>query len=233
MSEPTIVVLHGANGSAREVELLAAPLRAHGRVLVPDLPGHGGRELPDRLSIQGSARDVLALLDREKVERAVIVGYSLGGYVGLYLAARHPGRIQAVCAVATKFVFDPETIKYWTYLAQPERLERPGNPRAGELLASHGPHWKSVAIANATFFGDLGRESPLAEADFRAIERPVLLVSSNRDAVVKWEETLAMGKVIPGARLVMFYGLAHPLRNVPVTRVCEAIGQWIHEVAPA
>jgi len=233
MSAPTIVVLHGANGSAREVELLAAPLRAYGRVLVPDLPGHGGRELPERLSIEGSADDVLALLDREKVERAVIVGYSLGGYVGVYLASKHPERVLGACCVATKFVLDPETVKYWTYLVQPERLGRPGNPRADELLASHGPQWKAVAIANAVFFGDLGMKPPLGEADFRAIQRPVLLVGSNRDAVVKWEETLAMGKVIPGVRLVMFYGLAHPLKNVPVTRVAEAIGQWIREVAPA
>lgn len=233
MSEPTIVVLHGANGCAREVEALAAPLREYGRVLVPDLPGHGGRELPDRLSIEGQADDVLALLDREKVERAVIVGYSLGGYVGVYLASKHPERVLGACCVATKFVFDPETVKYWTYLAQPERLERPGNPRAAELLAGHGPQWKTVALANAAFFGDLGRRAPLTEAQFRALTRPVLLVNSNRDAVVKWEETLAMGKIIPRAKLVMFYGLAHPLKQVPVTRVCPAIGQWIEEVAPA
>ena len=233
MSAPTIVVLHGANGSAREVEPLAAPLRAYGRVLVPDLPGHGGRELPERLSIEGAAQDVLALLDREKVDRAVMVGYSLGGYVGTYLAWKHPERVLGACCVATKFGFDPETVKYWMYLVQPERLERPGNPRAGELLVSHGPHWKAVAIANSAFFGDLGRKSPMGEADFRAITRPILLVNSNRDAVVKWDETLAMGKIIPGARLAMFYGLAHPLRNVPVTRVCEVIGQWIREVSPA
>jgi hypothetical protein len=66
-----------------------------------------------------------------------------------------------------------------------------------------------------------------------------LLAAHNRERAalgvppLKWDETLAMGKIIPGARLAMFYGLAHPLKNVPVTRVAEAVGQWIREVVPA
>lgn len=233
MSAPAIVVLHGANGCAREMEPLAAPLREHGRVIVHDLPGHGGRELPDRLSVAGAAEDVIARLDHEGIERAFIVGYSLGGYEALYLARHFPRRILGVCGIATKFYFDPETVRYWTYLAQPERLARPGNPRAAEMLAAHGPHWQAVTIANSALFGDIGATPPLVEDDLRAIDRPVMLVNSNRDALIKWDETLALGRIIPGARLVMFYGLAHPLRNVPVTRIGEAIGQWMREVAPA
>jgi pimeloyl-ACP methyl ester carboxylesterase len=233
MSALAIVVLHGANGSAKEMEPLSAPLRPYGRVIAHDLPGHGGRELPDRLSIPGAAQDVIARLDREGIERAFVVGYSLGGYEALYLARHFPQRILGACAIATKFFFDAETVKYWTYLAQPERLDRPGNPRAAEMLAAHGPYWKAVTIANCALFGDLGASPPLTEDDLRAIERPVMLVNSNRDALIQWDETLALGKLIPGARLAMFYGLAHPLRNVPVTRIGEAIGQWLREVVPA
>ena len=233
MTAHTIVVLHGANGSAREIEPLAAPLRAYGRVLVPDLPGHGGRPVPPKLSIEDNAAEVLALLDREKVERAILVGYSLGGYAALYLARHSPGRVLGVCSIAAKIDLNPEITKHWVYLAQPERLERPGNPRAGELQALHGPEWRAVTLANAAFFADLGERPPLAEADLAAITRPVLLVNSSRDSLVSWEETLAMGRRIPGAKLVMFYGMAHPLRNVPVERVGDAIGQWMKEAVPA
>ena len=233
MSAPAIVVLHGANGCARQMEPLAGPLRQYGRVIVHDLPGHGGRELPDRLSIAGAAEDVIAMLDREGIGRAFIVGYSLGGYVALYLARHFPKRVLGACSIALKFFFDAETVKYWIYLAQPERLAQPGNPRAAEMLAAHGPYWQSVTIANSALFGDMGANPPLTEADLRALDRPVMLVNSNRDALIKWDETLALGKLIPNARLVMFYGLAHPLRNVPVTRIGEAVGQWMREVVPA
>ncbi|HSJ95897.1 MAG TPA: alpha/beta fold hydrolase [Myxococcota bacterium] len=228
-----IVILHGANGCGAEMEPLAAALRPFGEVRAPNLPGHGGRPLPPRMSIEDAADDVLASLGRDGVERAFFVGYSLGGYLALYLARRFPERVLGSCALATKFRFDPATVKHWTYLAQPERLRRPGNPRAAQLDRAHAPQdWTPITLANARLFEELGRAPPLTDADLEAIARPVLLVNSNRDRLVAWAETLDLGRRIPGARLVMFYGLAHPLARVPVHPVGRAIGAWMREVAP-
>ncbi|HUP96897.1 MAG TPA: hypothetical protein VM073_03085, partial [Usitatibacter sp.] len=60
---------------------------------------------------------------------------------------------------------------------------------------------------------------------------PALLVNSNRDSLVQWSETLRIGGLIPGAQLVMFHGLAHPMRNVPVHPVSRTIGEWMQKVA--
>lgn len=229
-----IVVLHGANGCGAEMAPLAAPLGEFGRVLAPDLPGHGGREMPDSgaFSIRASAEDVVAVLDREKVADAWLVGYSLGGYLALYLARHFPGRVRGACALAAKFVFDADTVARWTYLAQPGRLRRPGNPRAAELDRAHAPRdWTPITLANARLFEALGREPELGAADLAAIARPVLLVNANRDSLVSWKETVDTSKRIPGARLVMFYGLAHPLARVPVHPVARAIGQWMRGAA--
>jgi pimeloyl-ACP methyl ester carboxylesterase len=224
-----LVVLHGANGCAGDVETLAAPLRTLARVHVPNLPGHGGRELPGRLSFEGNNADLLALLDREKIERAVIVGYSLGGYNALHFARHHPERTLGVCAIAARATIDAETLKHWTYLLQPARLTREGNPRAAELLRNHGPHWLEVARANREMFVELNRTPPLGDADLAAIARPVLLVNGNRDQVAPWEETLRMGRLIPGVRLVMYYGLAHPPNRVPMDTIARTLAQWIAE----
>ena len=233
MSLPALILMHGANGCAAELEALAVALRPHARVLVPDLPGHGGRPVPERLSIEGVAADVIALLDREGIERAFFVGYSLGGYAALYLARHCPARTIGACSIAAKFTIDAETVRHWVYLAQPARLSRPGNPRAGEMLRAHGSDWAKVTLANAAFFTDLGRSPELTDADLAAIRRPVLLVNSNRDPLVAWEETVQVGTRVPGARLVMFYGIAHPFRNVPANPVGRAIGAWVEEVAAA
>lgn len=231
MSLPPLILLHGANGCATELEALAVPLREYARVLMPDLPGHGGRPLPERLSIEGIATDVIALLDREGVERAFFVGYSMGGYAALYLARHHPARTFGACAIATKFSIDPQTLERWVYLSQPARLSRPGNLRAGELLRAHGSGWKEVTLANAAFFADLGRAPELTDADLAAIDRPVMLVNSSRDSLVAWDETVEAGTRIRGARLVMFYGMAHPFRQVPADPVGRAIGAWVTEIA--
>jgi pimeloyl-ACP methyl ester carboxylesterase len=233
MSQPVAVLLHGANGCAAELEPLAAPLRSYARVIVHDLPGHGGRPLPERLGIGAAADDVIAMLAREGIERAIFVGYSLGGYAALYLARHYPARTVGACALAAKFDFDAQTVDRWAHLAQPERLARPGNPRAEEMLKAHGPEWKSVTAANARLFRELGENPEMRDADYAAISRPVLLVNSSRDPLVPWAETLRVGKLVPGARLVMFYGMAHPLRNVPIPSVAKAIGEWMEETAKA
>ncbi len=228
---PHVVMLHGVNGTARALDPLAEGLRAYATIHAPDLPGHGGRPVPARMSIEDNAADIIALLDAQGIERAVFVGYSLGGYAATWLARHHPQRTAGVCAVATRFTFTDEIMSHWTHLAQPERIARPGNPRAAELLRAHGPGWPAVTLANAAMFAEIARNPPLKPEDFAAISRPVLLVNGNRDAFLPWSHTLEMARAIPGARLMMFYGIAHPMTQMPSAQVATAIGEWIREIA--
>jgi hypothetical protein len=101
------------------------------------------------------------------------------------------------------------------------------------MLAAHGEHWRAVTEANQRLFMDLGANPVMRDADFAAITRPALLVNSNRDPLVEWSETLRIGSLIPGAELVMFHGVAHPMRNVPVNPVARSIGEWMQRVAPS
>ena len=59
-----------------------------------DLPGHGASTglAPGAYTTEGAARRIVGVLDRLNVERAVVVGYSMGGRLALYLALRHPER---------------------------------------------------------------------------------------------------------------------------------------------
>lgn len=226
----SIAVLHGANGGSAEVERLTAALRPFAPVFAPNLLGHGGRPIPPRLDTRDLAGDVMEGLARQGVERPFVVGYSVGGYLALYLARHFPGQVRGACAIATKVVFDAPTVTHLSYLASPARLGRPGNPRAGQLEKLHAPQdWKEVAMANVRFFEELGRAPPLSTADFEAIGVPVMLVNSNRDQLVPWSETLALRRLMPRSALVMFYGLAHPMANVPVESLALRIDAWMKE----
>ncbi|MEO5694879.1 MAG: alpha/beta fold hydrolase [Usitatibacter sp.] len=229
---PHAVLLHGVNATSRSMEPLAAGLRKHATVHIPNLPGHGGRPIPERMSIQDTGVEMLQLLDDQGIERAWFVGYSLGGYTATWLAHNHPDRVLGVCTLATRFTFTPEIVSHWTHLAQPERIQRNSPARAAELLRSHGPDWPRLSFANAAMFEELDRNPPLTLDDLKALTRPVMLVNGNRDAFLPWVHTLEMGKVIPGAKLVMFYGIAHPIMNVPTAQVAEAIGQWMRNPKP-
>jgi pimeloyl-ACP methyl ester carboxylesterase len=223
-----VLMLHGVNGWGAEMEPLAAPLRAYAEVRTMDLAGHGGRPLPERLSIPGLADDVIAWLDREKIERVILAGYSTGGYLALYLARHHPQRVQAVVALVTKYVWDREIISRAIHLADPERVKRNGGPRLEALKRNHGdPNWEAVTLANRRFFEDLGTNLPLNDADIAAIHTSVMAVCGDRDAIVPWSEQLALRRLLPDCHLAMFYGNGHPPTALPVLALARAIGPWI------
>jgi hypothetical protein len=54
-----------------------------------------------------------------------------------------------------------------------------------------------------------------------------MVVSSNVDQIVPWNETLALAKRIPGSHVAMFYGPAHPLRAAPLLAIARAIDGWM------
>ncbi len=86
------------------------------RAIVPDLRGHGQSELGDDLPLGGFSRvpdapvltvellatDILTLLDKLKIDAAIFVGCSIGGYVMLELARRVPKRMQAMGFICSK-----------------------------------------------------------------------------------------------------------------------------------
>jgi len=100
-SGPKVALLHGLGGSAANWGAVAGPLARSHRVLVPDLPGHGGSPRPARGADVGWFSDAVAEALREVgCERALVAGHSFGGQVALRLALRHPELVDGLVLVA-------------------------------------------------------------------------------------------------------------------------------------
>src|ERR1044072_1074200 len=93
-SGPTIALLHGLGGAASNWTLVAPPLAGRFRVVVPDLPGHGGSSaLPAPVEALHPCADRIGSV---LPEPAVLVGHSLGAVVALRLAVRRPELVRGV-----------------------------------------------------------------------------------------------------------------------------------------
>src|SRR5580765_1483754 len=93
-SGPAVALLHGLGGAAANWTLVAPPLAERFRVVVPDLPGHGGSSaLPAPVEALDPYADRVASLLGEPT---VLVGHSLGAVVALRLAARRPELVRGV-----------------------------------------------------------------------------------------------------------------------------------------
>ena len=98
---PPLVLVHGLGGAAWNFTDLAPLLAARHRVLVPDLPGHGGTEpLPQLESLSDLAVHVAAVAEHEDMSPAAVLGYSMGGPVVLRLAVERPEVVSSLVLVA-------------------------------------------------------------------------------------------------------------------------------------
>jgi pimeloyl-ACP methyl ester carboxylesterase len=94
---PPVVLVHGLSGAAVNWCELAPRLAESRRVLVPDLPGHGGSApLPAAPNLDAYADRVRLVAERERMTPAAVVGHSLGGLVGLRLAVAWPHAVSAL-----------------------------------------------------------------------------------------------------------------------------------------
>jgi pimeloyl-ACP methyl ester carboxylesterase len=100
-SGPPVVLVHGLGGFAGNWQAIAPALAAERRVIVPELPGHGGSEpLRAAPTLDPFAEAMLAVLEAEDALPAPWVGHSLGGLVGLRAAARRPEAITGLVLAA-------------------------------------------------------------------------------------------------------------------------------------
>jgi pimeloyl-ACP methyl ester carboxylesterase len=101
---PTVVFIHGAQHDHSVWAMQSRYFAHHGfNVLAVDLPGHA-RSTQAALSEIGAMGDwLIALLDAAGVERAMLVGHSMGSLIALDTAARFPQRVSALALVATAY----------------------------------------------------------------------------------------------------------------------------------
>lgn len=120
-ARPTVLLLHGWTASADLNFFHAyADLAGSYRVIAPDLRGHGrGMRSMEPFRLEDCADDAAALLDQLRPGKVVVVGYSMGGPVGMLLARRHPGRVQALVVQATALEWrgTPRERMVWRLLA--------------------------------------------------------------------------------------------------------------------
>jgi pimeloyl-ACP methyl ester carboxylesterase len=118
-----LLCLHGITSNARAWDGLAAELAPEYRVIAPDLRGRGDSDKPeDGYGLEGHAADAVGLLDELGIERAVLVGHSLGALIGMQLAAEYPERIAKLVLVDHGVNTPPETIEalrpFWARLTR-------------------------------------------------------------------------------------------------------------------
>jgi len=225
----TILLLHGAIGAADQLSRLEEELAGSFPVYRLNFSGHGGSPLSaEPFSIKLFAAGVIAFLDKEGIPSINIFGYSMGGYVAMYLAKHHPGRINKIITLATKFNWDETNASNETKMLNAEKIEAKLPDFASALQKRHAPNdWKAVLEKTADMLIEMGNDNPLKIDDYHSIQHPVLLMLGDRDKMVTLDETVEVYKIMPQAQLAVLPKTAHPIEMVDQERLASEIKAFL------
>lgn len=214
-----LLLLHGAIGSSEQLKPLQAELQKLGfDAKLFDFCGHGGREIPEApFSISLFADEVVSWMDDHRIGVIDIFGYSMGGYVGLYLAKHYPERVRKILTVATKLAWDVSTSQKEVKMLDPKKISEK-IPKFAEILKQrHAPaSWELVLEKTAQMMLVMGERPPLTDEDFNSISHIVQLAVGDGDTMVSLEETIHVCRELKDAGFTVLPDTPHPIEQMNV-----------------
>lgn len=233
---PAVLLTHGYTATSRMWRPQLRALRDRWRLITWDLRGHGRSDAPDDPALYSEALvldDMAAILDACGVDRAVVGGLSLGGYLSLAFHLRHPRRVRALLLFDTGPGYrSDDGRRRWNELAEryAKAFEERGLAALGggaEVRAAEHPSARGLALA---------ARGILEQSDARVIDSlpqiavPALVLWGERDeAYVKPGEYMAAK--IPGARRVVLAGAGHAANLDQPDAFNETVARFLDDLA--
>ncbi len=222
-----IVLIHGF-GLNRSiwVEMVKAHLQDD-RMILPDVRGHGESDAPEgAYPMRLLADDIAGLLDYLGIEKAVVCGHSMGGYIALAFADRYPDRLLGLGLITSRSGADSEEKRQGRYHLVEEIRER-GSVVLAESLAfkiTRDPSLQKFIydlILTTSPQGIIGAALGMAERPdqaemLRHLDRPVLVAAGAEDQIVPLEEARKIADLLQQGTFVEIPNAGHlPMMETP------------------
>jgi len=224
----TLLLLHGAIGASDQLNPLSEVLQNQYTIHNLNFSGHGGSNFRHPFSIENFTEEVLDYLNQNNINKVSVFGYSMGGYVALYLALKHPERVEKIFTLATKFDWSPEISHKEIQMLNPQIIKEKIPAFAKILQQRHRPQsWEEVLNKTSQMMLGLGQKQPLTTEDFQKIKTPVTLAIGDTDKMVSVNETREVSEWLPNAEFLILPEIPHPIEKVPVTLLADKINHFL------
>jgi pimeloyl-ACP methyl ester carboxylesterase len=180
-----LILLHGGLGSTGMLDEQVPHLSSTRQVIAVDLQAHGRTADIDRpLSLEAMGDDIAALIEYLKLERADVMGYSMGGMVALQTAIRHPELVRKLVVVSIPFKrsgWFPEVLEGMKGVnASAAEMMKPSP--IYKLYASIAPRPEDWPVLLEKMGEMMKRDYDYTEG-VKALKMPVLIVAGDTDSL--------------------------------------------------
>ena len=223
---PPVVLIHGFGLNRAMWQWTLPALTPHFSVLTYDLLGHGESPPPaGRPGLAMFSRQLLRLMDRCSIERAAVVGFSLGGMIARRIALDHADRLSALAILNSPHDRSPAAREAVRARVRQTEVHGPSANVEPALERWFSPAFRAaapetIALVRAWITGNDPAVYPriyrvLAEGDAELVQGleqiacPTLVMTGEDDPGNTPAMARAMAGLIPGARLVILPGLRH------------------------
>ncbi|RTQ46769.1 alpha/beta fold hydrolase [Hymenobacter gummosus] len=226
--KPPLLLLHGALGSAAQLQPLAERLAADFDVYPLSFGGHGGQPLDAaRFTMTHFAAEVSYFLAERGLDHVHVFGYSMGGYAAILSAATDPGRIRSITTLGTKFDWSPETAAEELRMLDKEKMQAKIPQFVEQLSRTHAPtEWHAVVDATTAMMRELGEQPVLNELNLAQLSIPVQVLVGEQDRTAGVEASRQFAAYLPEATFEVLPNTPHPLERVDLAALALRIREF-------
>lgn len=215
----TLLLLHGALGASDQLIPLENKLKHIRTTLRFDFSGHAGKEFEKNFGIEQFAEDVINFLDEQNIETVDIFGYSMGGYVALWLAYEHPHRIGKIVTLGTKFDWSEASAEKEVKKLNADKIIEKVPAFARILEHRHAPNdWKELLQRTANMMHSLGKQPLLTDEILATIQNQAEICLGELDDMADREYTEHVATVLPRGNFHLLEGTPHPIEKVELDK---------------
>ncbi len=228
MTHSSILLLHGALGSAKDLEALSKALKEEGfAVYCLNFSGHSNKAFQTRYDIEQLSLEVEEFILQNNLMHVSIFGYSMGGFVALTLSVTGNVSLNKIITLGTKFNWTQETAAKERKNLQPEIIHEKIPNFAKSLLEKHGASWKELALKTADLMQDIADKNYLNDESLKKINTPILIGLADNDQMVTLAESEHVSKTLANAELLILPNSKHSIESIDVKRLANLIKTFI------
>lgn len=229
-----ILILHGALGSASQLDPVKSMLGNNGNIVHSlNFSGHGGNPFQPMFGIEQFAEDTIHYLQRHQLKQVDIFGYSMGGYVALWMAKKYPDRVGKITTLGTKYDWSIESASKEVKNLNAETILEKIPAFARILEHRHAPNdWKILLHQTGDMMAALGKNPLLTKEVLQTIQHQILICLGDQDDMADRSYSEQVANYLSNGKFCLLENTSHPIEKVDLRKLVSLITSLFNSPPP-